>query len=271
MPTHEDEFYVGYLNRMPDRVRAVVRAAALALGVVLITVAAMAAITQRPASTAAWDSQVVTIEGVLIANPYPLLLVNRSGAAETVILVNPGKCGAFSTSVYCGPLDSGPEAAKIMDTVRSLVGARVSATGTLLTKGGRRMLELERGGESVAAMPGSAPAEIAGPTTPTATAVTVTFTGQVVDPKCYLGAMKPGEGKVHRACAALCIRGGIPPALAVGSAGGNERLVLLADSGGNAANGSLAGWAGEMVSVRGTLHTVGDLEVLWISKNGMSR
>ena len=27
------------------------------------------------------------------------------------------------------------------------------------------------------------------------------------------GAMKPGDGKTHKGCAALCLRGGIPPAL----------------------------------------------------------
>jgi len=31
--------------------------------------------------------------------------------------------------------------------------------------------------------------------------------GQIVDPKCYLGVMKPGEGKPHSDCAIRCIDG----------------------------------------------------------------
>ena len=38
----------------------------------------------------------------------------------------------------------------------------------------------------------------------------VTLKGEIIDPKCYLGAMKPGGGKTHKACAMRCIAGGIP-------------------------------------------------------------
>ena len=43
----------------------------------------------------------------------------------------------------------------------------------------------------------------------------VTLVGEVVDPKCWLGDMKPGDGKAHAACARLCMEGGIPPMLRV--------------------------------------------------------
>jgi hypothetical protein len=29
----------------------------------------------------------------------------------------------------------------------------------------------------------------------------MTLTGEIVDSKCYLGVMNPGQGKVHRDCA----------------------------------------------------------------------
>jgi hypothetical protein len=40
-----------------------------------------------------------------------------------------------------------------------------------------------------------------------------TFKGEIIDPKCFSGAMKPGNGATHKSCAALCLRGGIPPML----------------------------------------------------------
>jgi len=47
------------------------------------------------------------------------------------------------------------------------------------------------------------------------TLVFKTFTGEIIDPKCYFGVMKPGEGKIHKSCAIRCISGGIPPILKV--------------------------------------------------------
>jgi hypothetical protein len=55
----------------------------------------------------------------------------------------------------------------------------------------------------------------------------VQWTGEIVDSKCYLGVMNPGNGKVHRDCAARCISGGIPPAFLVRDASGNSTTVLL--------------------------------------------
>ncbi len=56
----------------------------------------------------------------------------------------------------------------------------------------------------------------------------VQLTGEIVDSKCYFGVMNPGNGKVHRDCAARCISGGIPPAFLVRDAEGRLTTLLLA-------------------------------------------
>ena len=43
--------------------------------------------------------------------------------------------------------------------------------------------------------------------------------------------MRPGAGKVHRGCAALCLRGGVPPGLLVRGAGDADAVVVLAGRG----------------------------------------
>ena len=43
--------------------------------------------------------------------------------------------------------------------------------------------------------------------------------------KCFLGVMNPGNGKVHRDCAARCLSGGLPPILL--SNGGRKQYLLL--------------------------------------------
>jgi hypothetical protein len=57
----------------------------------------------------------------------------------------------------------------------------------------------------------------------------IMLTGEIVDTKCFLGVMNPGEGKVHRECAALCLAGGIPPALFTRDLDGSARILLLTD------------------------------------------
>jgi hypothetical protein len=56
----------------------------------------------------------------------------------------------------------------------------------------------------------------------------VQWTGEIVDSKCFFGVMNPGNGKVHRDCAARCISGGIPPAFLVRDSRGHTVTVLLA-------------------------------------------
>src|SRR5262249_8018095 len=51
--------------------------------------------------------------------------------------------------------------------------------------------------------------------------------GEIVDPKCYFGVMKPGEGKPHRDCAIRCILGGIPPVFHVQNESGDNNYYLI--------------------------------------------
>jgi hypothetical protein len=78
----------------------------------------------------------------------------------------------------------------------------------------------------------------------------VQLTGEIVDSKCYFGVMNPGNGKVHRDCAARCISGGIPPALLVRDAEGRSDTVLLAKW-----NRELLKHIAEPVTLRGRLST----------------
>ena len=43
----------------------------------------------------------------------------------------------------------------------------------------------------------------------------VSLKGEIIDPKCFFGAMNPAVGKIHRSCAIRCIAGGIPAVLIV--------------------------------------------------------
>jgi len=65
----------------------------------------------------------------------------------------------------------------------------------------------------------------------------VTLRGEIVDAKCYLGAMKPGDGRTNKECATLCVRGGIPPMLVHQTAEGRLGYALVAGIDGRAVGG----------------------------------
>jgi hypothetical protein len=90
--------------------------------------------------------------------------------------------------------------------------------------------------------------------------------GEIVDSKCFLGAMKPGAGRGHKACATLCIDGGIPPVLVEFPAVRAPVYWLLTDAdGGRFDESDLAGWRGligERVVLSGRAGSVGSWRVL---------
>ena len=81
----------------------------------------------------------------------------------------------------------------------------------------------------------------------------VTLRGEIVDSKCYLGVMNPGNGKVHRDCAVRCISGGAPPAFVARDAEGDSRVLLLVGSDGRQLNREVLSFVAEPIEVTGEL------------------
>jgi hypothetical protein len=80
----------------------------------------------------------------------------------------------------------------------------------------------------------------------------VVVRGEIVDSKCHLGVMKPGEGPTHRDCAVRCLLGDIPPMLVPHDHAELGRLSLVSPDGRPFARGTDLS-AGRPVSVRGEL------------------
>ena len=53
--------------------------------------------------------------------------------------------------------------------------------------------------------------------------------GEICDGKCYQGAMRPGTGLSHKACANLCLIGGIPPVFVTSTPIDGNEFFLLAN------------------------------------------
>lgn len=244
MAPDNDEFFVGYLPAMPrEHGRAVRRAVAvIATGLVVLAVL-LSTLVNRPAR-ATWDEAAVTLTGTLVTTPYPMVVSDDQGEARTVLVVAERKFGA-------------------LDRLNELRGTRVMLRGTVLERDGRRMFELSDAPDAVSGVGNASEVTMRdlGP---------VILRGQIVDSKCYSGAMKPGEGKEHRACAVRCISGGIPPGFVVDDAAGAP-FCVLADQNGGPLNAVVLDYVAEHTEVRGTMGEIGDLRVLRVDPGGIVR
>jgi hypothetical protein len=238
-----NDFYVGYLPKAPTALARFVRKVTLALGLLGVTVALVLIAGQMPFANSAFEyGKPRSFEGVIETRPFPTLLVARPGQTgqedkySRYLLVAPGKRGAD-------------------DLVASFDGKQVRLQGQLIYREGGTMVEIVPGSIAV---------------TDTAPAIqettrdlgTVTVTGEIVDSKCYLGVMNPGQGKIHRDCAARCLSGGIPPFFV--TIDGREQFLLVGLDGRALGRDTLREFIAEPITIRGELLQQGDSRLLKI-------
>lgn len=252
----ESEFFIGWLA-MPVSYRRFLGAATAMVMLLVAALALALPVWQQSPGSGAWETDsVVTIEGVAQAEPYALLRVpagENGSAIRTFLLVEEGKFGAQQRAL-------------------PLAGQYVRATGTILHREGRQMLELSAAKDALVHVqaPASTDAErLAFPAR--RQQMPVTLRGELIDPKCYLGAMRPGGGKTHKACAMLCISGGIPPMLVTRDQAGRETYYLLMTPDGKSAQDILLNYVGNLVEIQGTLETWDDLFILRVGPVGIRR
>lgn len=244
-------FYVGYLPMPPSLVAFLFLIVPSVLAVLAFTAIA-AARSQRDPGAAVWnDAHARQFRGLFGAHPYPMLLIQKDGeeTPEIHLLVEMGK--------HAGRIG-----------LAELNGKSVIASGWTLERDGRRMIELEPDAKALVAdaSPSAVP-----PLPPVVTTGRVTLHGEIVDSKCYLGAMKPGEGKTHKACATLCIRGGIPPVLVTRDEAGGRVYYLLVDPSGGPLDPAAWPFIGDPVALSGELELMGGMRLLKVSPRDISR
>ena len=223
--------------------------------------AAFAAAGHRTLPPSAFEYGVVrSFDGFVVADPYPSLITPRGSGSTRYLLVGPGKSGAD-------------------EIVRGAVDRRAALEGTLVYRDGQAMIEVAPGTVAPGAVAPSTAAESSAANSvavanaaPDSIAVADATLGQpapafgplvelgerrlegeIVGAKCHLGVMNPGSGLVHRSCAALCLRGGVPPLLAVRRADGSTEGIVLTGPLGEAVGRRVARLAGTPVSATGRL------------------
>ena len=239
-----DEFYIGWQNQAPKGIGTHVRKAVFLLLVTAPLLSIVLVLTQRTIGKAVFEwGTIKTFSGILRTYPYPHLLVARPGlssAPSAYYLVAPFKFGLK------------PEA------LAALEGKQVSLKGTLIYRGNQTMIEARP--ESL--QPATEPAQMNTLSARNENLGRQTLVGEIVDSKCYLGVMNPGQLTPHRACAVRCISGGIPPVLLVRPKTGSPLYFLLVSGDGRAVNKEVLDMVAEPVQITGEVERQGELLVL---------
>lgn len=184
----QDEFYIGYEPEMPRGLAARIRPTALGLLVLAALVSAALVLAQGRFADATFEyGHIRVFEGRLIESPYPAVLLSGAAVPTSYWLVGPGKHGAS-------------------EMVEGRDGRLVRISGSLIERAGDRMIEVRS--LDVIADPNAQPLE------PLRSLGSIALRGEIVDSKCHLGVMKPGEGPTHRDCAVRCLLGRITPMFA---------------------------------------------------------
>lgn len=267
----EAEFFVGYLPQQPPATARRVRRAVGLVAAVAVVAAVLLVEAQRSPAPAVFEYGTVRdFQGWIEEGAAPLLWLARPGAVGAAVAVLEPASASESLEpaapVAAPASASTPRSAYLLvapgkhgagPLVAGFDGREVRLRGTLIYRGGDTMLEVEPGSVTPAAAGLTAPAPPAAlPLGP------VTLEGRIVDSKCYLGVMIPGEGKPHRDCAVRCIAGGVPPLLVVDDPAGGVRTVLLTGPGGRAINAQVLDVVAEPIQVTGDLKRLGGKLVL---------
>lgn len=248
-PGSRTAFFVGYLP-MPGRLALFLWCLLpLVLGGVGGAALALALSNTDPGNGGRAPGN-VTLTGVVQLDPYPMLRLPPDADHPepwVMLVIQPGKNGA-------------------QGRLAGLEGQTVTANGFFYERDGQLLFELFGNRDAV---------QVAEPLDdfepgPVREIGTFGLRGEIIDPKCYLGSMRPGERKPHMMCANRCLLGGIPPMLAVRDEAGVLSTVLLLGPDGAATLDPFEDWTSLPARLHGEMSVLDGLLIMRVDDGGIS-
>ena len=249
----DKEFYIGYLPNMPEGIAKVVRPLIALILVLGIVFAVLFLVGQKPFAKSFFEfGSVKDFEGTIQAQPIPFLLVEKEEknndlpTFERIPLVAEFKNGADKL-------------------VNNFNGQRVRLKGTKIYRDNLQMIEVVA--DSVEKVAG----EVQQSFEKEESLGTQTLRGEIIDSKCYLGVMNPGNQKTHKICAINCLRGGIPALFVVKDSKGNVSELWLLGENGKPINKQILDFVAEPVEMTGEVKRKGDYLYFHSNPNSIKR
>ena len=242
-PKKDEPFFVGWAPTDKIDRRFLLRAS-LSLIAIGAGAGALVAAVQLPPGDGMWNpDDERDWAGLVVRDPYPMLRTRAlDGTPRTAFVVSSSKRG-------------------VQQRLGDFAGPAV-IRGSLIARGKNAMIAVSDEPTWLRAANEQEVAQIGGGLAAwqAADRGAVVYRGEILDSKCWFGAMRPGQGKPHKSCAALCIRGGLPPVFCLGDlCGTGENIPLLTDAAGAPHGLDLLALVGDPVIASGRLMQTGDV------------
>jgi hypothetical protein len=249
-----NEFYVSYIDgSLGTQTKKTIKTFALLAVFVIVGGALVFSFSQKQFKNSTFELATATkITGIFHENPYPMLRVQvAKNTYKNILLLGFGKSSA------------NPFLEKIQGEVPNLNGKKLSIEGNLIYYNGKTLIQITDK-EKVTLENNSKT-----PTPLKETISKMTLSGEIIDPKCYFGVMKPGKGKIHRSCAVRCISGGIPPVLAPTDKNNISEYFLITDLNGNPINNKILTFIGKPSEITGIVQKMEDWSIIKIDADNI--
>ena len=244
-----DEFYVSYIDgSLGAKTKRTLKWFTISAVVVIVAGALLFSFAQKPFKNATFELLNETkIVGTYHENPYPMLRVQVADTTyKNILLLGFGKSSA------------NPYLEKLQNSEKNLNGRTLRITGNLIYYNGKTLIQITDEEKVVLANDSKTNALL------NETISEMTLEGEIIDPKCYFGVMKPGKGKIHRSCATRCISGGIPPVLATTDNNNISQYYLLTDLKGHTINNAILPYIGKPARIKGIVEKMEDWYIMKI-------
>lgn len=238
-------FFVGWAAKLPKGLRVFLATACIVLTAGFAGAAVLVGATQADPEGGRFrfDIGPQTLEGVVIGGAYPALWITKGTetlpAGQAILLNGNGKTG-------------------VQDRINRFAGEPVAVRGILMERGTLRMLQLGGGEEGLSPLPDRVPEALPQPEP----LGRWRLSGEICDGRCTAGAMRPGTGLAHKACANLCIAGGQPPVFVSAHPVEGESFFLMTGPKGEAVSADILRHTAEPVTLEGTLTRIANMTVL---------
>lgn len=244
--SEKDPFYIGYSETPDKSISSFVKKAVIVLSIFLILGVLAFSLGQNTFKNSSFElTNTTKITGVFHEQPYPMLRVPiGENSYKNILLLGFGKSSA------------NPFFKKIIAEKGSLNHTTLSIEGNLIYYNGKTLLQITNDEKITQTSQNKAPI------IPLSKSTDTELVGEIIDPKCYFGVMKPGKGKIHRSCAIRCISGGIPPVLVTTTPDGVSEYFLLTDMQGKAINKDILSFVGKPVKIKGRLAQLEDWNIV---------
>ncbi len=231
MSAAPDDFFIGWAERVPRPHRRPLAATAafFLLAMLLLALGLVRTIDDSGAGGGDWAAGEQTLTGIVTTQPYALL---HQPNGHVLMLSVVGK---YPVAV---PPDWN--------------GTTVTAKGWLVRRGALDMVQMTS--PPTRATPVTAPLAVEN-------LGRWRLTGEICDGQCYAGLMRPGTGLAHRACAAFCIEGGVPPVFVTTAPIAGTSFLLMANHAGGPMGEEMLRYVGLRVRIDGTVERHGDMLV----------